>query len=517
MKKLVSLVLFVVMLAATVCASAMPLVTEPTTLTIAARLHGTHKSYDEMYMYNYYEELTGVDIEWDITPDASWQERKNLIFASGELPDILLRANMSIGEQLNYGAMQGMLVDLAPMLEEYAPNFSALLEEYPNVRDAITIDGAIYSLPQIIPMLFPRDNGFWINSQWLDKCGLEMPTTVDEFYNMLVAFKNCDFNGNGVADEYAISFRSSATSIYNTFNTFLGIFGMRTLGVNSGYFDVDETGALRFFPTCERYREMLKFLNKLWEEGLIDVDVFTHSNAQLTAKGDAGIYGVIAGLNNPAMASADADNMQYWYGMPVIENQWGEKKWGSIGSELNNQGTAVITTACENPELALQWLDYFYSDEGIKLVYWGVEGETYTVKEDGTFQYTDMVMESPNKSSDFLPRDSSQLPLIHDLELSYDLTMWAVKQQLKAEELHTPYIPERIWYPIFTTAEQSELNAMQTDINTYIEETRLQFLMGELDVEDDGEWQKYIDKLNTMNLARFYEIYNDCYTRTYGE
>ena len=495
--------------------SALPIVTEPLTLTIAARQHPTHMDYDQMYMYDKYEEMTGVTIEWELTPDATWNERKSLLMTSDELPDIFLRANFTLAEQLNYGAMQGLLLDLNPLLEEYAPNFYALLEKYPDVRASITLDGGIYGLPQVIEPLGPRDNGFWINTKWLDKCGLEMPTTIDEFYQMLVAFRDCDFNGNGQADEFAASFRSSTTSINNMMNTFMGIYNLRTLGVASGWTYLDEEGSLSPIVTQARYRELLRFLNKLWEEKLIDLDAFTHSNAQLTAKGQDGIYGVLMGVNSPGLASGNLDDIEFWKGMPAIENPWGETVWGSIGSMLNNQGTAAISASCEHPEVALRWLDYFYSVEGEEFLYWGIEGDTFEWQ-DGVRVWTDKVTESPNKFNDFLPRDSSQLPLVQIKDIVADMTSWNATNQYAAGDMHMPYDPKTIWTPVFTAAEQSELTTLQTDIDTYVREMRLKFIMGDIDIDNDDQWNNYLNRLNTMGLQRYMEIYTASYERAYG-
>lgn len=146
------------------------------------------------------EELTGIHIEWECVPDAGFTEKRNLAFASDDLPDIILRAKISPQEEMKYAA-NGQLVALDEYLD-YAPNLSALIEQDDAIRKGITMpDGHIYSCPQLNKTEGNLIHHYWINKTWLDNLGLEAPTTVDELYDVLVAFRDNDPNGNGQKDE----------------------------------------------------------------------------------------------------------------------------------------------------------------------------------------------------------------------------------------------------------------------------------------------------------------------------
>jgi len=524
MKRFLALTLMLVMLASAALAdvsilnteSAMPIVTEPITLKVASSIHPAHADYSEMYMWNTYEELSGIHIEWDLTPDATWKERKNLLLNSNDLPDVLLRAGISSIEAANYGADQGLLIDLAPMLEEHAPNLVAVMEKYPGIREALTIDGGIYTLPQIIPHNGPRTRAIWIHEGWLEKCGLEMPTTLDEFYNMLVAFKNCDWNGNGEADEYPIAWNDGF--LKDMFLSFSGIYGCATLGSQSGWVDLGTEGELRFYPASDRYREMLIFLNKLWSEGLIDVDSLTQSSAQLIVKADEGLVGVCPELNCPAFLGKDAGCYE---AMPAITNPWGERMWTNANNPVQIFGTAAITCECENPEAALRWMDYFYGVEGVTLLMYGTEGYTFEYDANGKPCYTDMVQDTSlgltgdQLTGRFLPVASSKLPLIQIPEIAYDTSNPVEFRRLEMGDILADTTVDKLWAPTFTATEARELSALATDLDTYVEEMRLKFMTGDADIQT--EWDGFVERLKAMGMDRYMEIYAGAYNRTYGE
>ena len=137
-----------------------------------------------------------------LSADAGFTEKRNLAFASDDLPDIILRAKISPQEEMKYAA-NGQLVALDEYLD-YAPNLSALIEQDDAIRKGITMpDGHIYSCPQLNKTEGNLIHHYWINKTWLDNLGLEAPTTVDELYDVLVAFRDNDPNGNGQKDEIA--------------------------------------------------------------------------------------------------------------------------------------------------------------------------------------------------------------------------------------------------------------------------------------------------------------------------
>ena len=171
-------------------------------------------------------------------------------------------------------AANGQLVALDEYLD-YAPNLSALIEQDDAIRKGITMpDGHIYSCPQLNKTEGNLIHHYWINKTWLDNLGLEAPTTVDELYDVLVAFRDNDPNGNGQKDEipYCVVGKDYP---HRMFYDLLGSWGFGINGVmDSDYafswLDIDDAGKVRFIGREDKFKNMVEFYNKLWTEGLVD-------------------------------------------------------------------------------------------------------------------------------------------------------------------------------------------------------------------------------------------------------
>lgn len=151
----------------------MPIVEEEIDLRFFARRSPVNSPYQDMRMFQEYEEMTNMNIEWDDVPQDGFAERKNLEFSSGELPDVFYKSDISQLEAVEYGS-SGILIPLEELLEEYAPNLTALYEEYPEIKASITApDGHIYALPALITLNAARTDKIWINKTWLDNLGLK--------------------------------------------------------------------------------------------------------------------------------------------------------------------------------------------------------------------------------------------------------------------------------------------------------------------------------------------------------
>lgn len=323
-----------------------PSVTQPVTLRFAAPIHQSHTDYSDMWFFNVYEEMTGIHIQWDLTPQANWTERKNLLLASNDLPDVFYRGSLTSSDLVTYGT-QNMLLDLNPLIDAHAPRLTAYFAENPDVKHAVTeSNGAIYALPGTIEAVGPRTSKMWINTTWMKALGLEMPTTSDEFYDILIAFRDQDPNGNGLADEIAISISSNRLTA--SINNFLGMYGLGTLGTApmGAYVDLGEEGALRYYATDVRYRDMLAFLNKLWTEGLWDKDSLTQSDAQVMAKGESNQIGIYPTVNNPTLLGTVATE---YTAVPAVVGPYGDQLWASVSGVAYNFGTYAITNVCPYP------------------------------------------------------------------------------------------------------------------------------------------------------------------------
>lgn len=142
------------------------------------------------------EERTRISFTFQqYTNREKWQQAKDSMFQTGELPDVLFKAALTTDELIRY-TDSGQLIDLLPLLAENAPNLWALLENNPDWLKAITLpNGKVGALPAI--QSASTQDALWINKAWLDKLGLEAPTDMASLREVLNAFLTRDPNGNG--------------------------------------------------------------------------------------------------------------------------------------------------------------------------------------------------------------------------------------------------------------------------------------------------------------------------------
>ena len=243
--------------------------------------------WDDNLFFRRMAERTGVDFTFQEVTDAEeWKRTKAGYKASGELPDILFKAELT-NEETKSLYEQGVLIDLKPYLAEYAPHLQALLDAHPEWVRAISLpDGAIAALPQI--NMIPTNNVIWINSTWVNRLKMEMPTTADQFLEVLRAFKTQDPNRNGKNDEIPITFTGlwDLKFLAHAFGVIPNDYGMEVVD-----------GKVVFDYTTDAYREFLNFLRTAYAEGLLDKYGFTSidTSRQITDSKAAITYGVVFG------------------------------------------------------------------------------------------------------------------------------------------------------------------------------------------------------------------------------
>ena len=193
----------------------------------------------------------------------------------------------TLEEQTVY-ASAGLIQPIGDLIDLYAPNYKKMMDENPEIEKRTMLgDGKIYSFASINTV--PRDLTFkqFINQKWLDALGLDMPETIEEFYDVLVAFKTQDPNGNGFADEIPLS----SVGLNQTRNFLMSAFGYVSTGI-----EVGDDGKVVFVPATENYWNYIQFANKLYTEGLLDKDVFSmNADKELAQKGSQNILGCFDG------------------------------------------------------------------------------------------------------------------------------------------------------------------------------------------------------------------------------
>lgn len=485
----------------------MPIVNEPITLKMFASMSKTtENNWDDILIWNHYEDMTGIKVEFEQVSGESLEEKRNLLLAGGTLPDALYAANIPPLDLFKYGE-QGTFIPLNDLIDEYAPNLVALMEETPEIRRALTFpDGNIYSLPNLWDPEFTslRSNPLpWINGENLEKFDMDTPETLDEFYDYLVAVKENGDDGEvplGIPDmDYLLYWLKGSYDIGNT---------------GRNHIDKDpETGDIRFYSASDNYKEMLEYINKLFTEELIEQNVFTIEWNQFLANGAEGKYASTV-FYSPIDLFGEEVGSKYVGALP-LEGPHGDRMWTQYANPVASIGKFAITNVNEHPEATVRWADYFYGDEGAELFYMGVEDETFEFDENGDPKYVDKIINSP----DGLTKEQELVKYLAwvglgapgILKQEYFDGSEAAPQPMEAAEKLEPYLIEESWPEFtYTNDEAKVLQSVGSDIEKYADEMRDKFITGD---EPFSEWDKYIETLEGMGLDKYMETQEAAYSR----
>lgn len=492
----------------------MPIVNDQITLKfMAGKSALSSDNYNETLLWKTYEEMSNIHIEWELVPVDGREEKRNLTLTSGTLPDVFYTMGMPNEDLLKYGE-QGVFVKMNDLIEEYMPNLTALMEQYPDIKKGITFpDGNIYSIPTIYDPEFTSVllQKAWIRKDWLEQLNMEMPKTIDDFYAYLKAVKETDLNGNGEHDEVPYG----ATGISGLTSILKGAFGVGNKGNKHAYLDEDpETGELRFYPISESYRDLIAYQNKLFSEGLIQENIYTIDANQSYGMGSEGLYGSTV-ITSPETIYGEAGTN--FVGLPALEGPAGND-YHAATSPLAHMGGFVVTNSNENIPATLRWMDYFYSEEGAKLFFMGVEGETFEVNEDGSLQYLDKI----TNSAEGLTMEQELSKYITWLGGGYpgivrEATFKGAESlpaTLEAAEVLKPNVIDEVWPSFtYTNEENSKLAALQADIHKYVSEMQDKFITG---TEPLSKWDDYVNQIKKMGLEDYMEIQQKALDRYKG-
>lgn len=495
----------------TAAETTMPISEEPVTLTVLTTRWGNMgDSFKNNEFLQQLEAESNVKIEWQIQSLNDWSEQKGIMLAGGELPDIIF--GFQTFNDADIMNNQELFLPLDDLIDQYMPNYKKALEEMPDIRKACTFpDGKMYSMGKNLPLRPVSCNQPIINMQWLENLGLEVPTDIDELYTVLKAFKEQDANGNGDPDDEIPISGSKGLSM-----DLLNPFGITDV---TGYkMMVNEDGNLTYFPTSDAYKEGIKWLNKLYSEGIIDPEAFTQDDSMLSAKRQDPN---VSRVGFEYAWTADSNFGQWSNEYAIIAPIAGPDGKAYTGGDPNGvssimRNEVLITKFCEHPDIAAKWIDQFYTGEASIQNFWGGIPTVITKHDDGTYTLNDP---PEGTSADSWYWDSS----LRDFGPKYVSKEFQENVKLSTEsgdgkKLEDSKIAEStvtIPYPnvMFTVEENEERPTLETDINKYVESMRAKWVT-EGGVDED--WDTYVEQLNAMGLERLIQIYTDAYDRYMG-
>lgn len=490
-----------------------PVLNEPATVSVVAfgttpEGTGAWETPNEIPFFQTQAERTGINFEWSYMTRAAWKEKVPIMIAGDDLPDVFLKSLFSDGELVKNG-QDGVIVDMTPYLEDYAPDFY----KYASERDLLkylTMSGGLWGLPYIYDSEGIRLCKIFFNVDWLDAVGMEMPTNWDEIHDVLVAFRDNDANGNGDATD-EIPF--GAADVYDMFCMMSGEFGLMNRGISMGYslfLDADPSDAsgntMRIWPMADSMKDMLKLAKTYYEEGLVPTSFFDsdygtiYSNA--ISENQVGCH--------DQWATITGDYVDKYISM----NNSPSELWSAVSGFLGTKGGLVITKECEIPEAMVAWGNYMYTTQGAYDYFLGVEGESYIINDEGHTELTEQITNNPDglKSEQALLRYSiysggANPGLLTDDTFKGGETYWT---SLEGNDKFNGNVPDVIWERVPLATDQSEaINNVKGDIDAVFQEYMAYFITGQKDI--DADWQEYLDKMNAAGVETYLTNYQAAY------
>lgn len=465
----------------------------------------------------YLEEKTGVKITYETVPQGEEGAPKvNAVISSGDLPDALMLGPEWMGgftkAQLYVYGQQGLFQPLDQLIDEYAPQLQELFEQNPDLRATWTApDGVMYAMPAVNQCYHCASSAVrtWVHQPTLDKVGISsQPTTLDEFEEMLIAFKGSDpayrpFSGEKSTPPF-------------------GLIGAAFLdiGVNWLRRDGDQ---IVYTPVDEKFRQVLITMHRFVADGLLDPNAFTQDGDQLkrlTMDPAGSKTGVVQMGSQGGFADIDYSDPAARYrefvplapfkgpnGDPIIP--WNESHGDATG--------LVITNACEDPAMLVRWADFqlgllptLEMRLGVLEEQWtwaspddlGIDGKSavYTKipqGEDGPSNLTWPEFGPYNLGMDVrhgeaVDPESSIEPMLYD-----------------AGKLYEPYrndLSAVFASPFFDANQSAEIGELRTNIDSAFAQVSTQMVLGDLDPNDDADWETYVASITNAGLERYLEV-----------
>ena len=490
---------------------------------------GSESDPNNRTIFKRLEEQTNVHVNWKAIQSDQWGDKIALEMSNIKtLPEFVFTAGFGDTDLLKY-AKQGVIIPVEDYIDKYMPNLCKVFEQAPEYRTMCTDeDGHIWALPWIEQLGSEKTaiqtvgNMPFINVAWLEFLGLDMPTTTDEFEQVLIAFRD---NADALKKEFNIDGDIIPMScIINGGNEDCTIL---CNGFGEGYGDPDPgrhiavTDDLKVIcpANTEGWREGIEWLHKLYTENLIDPDAFTQEWSTYVAKGKSGRYGVCFTWDVANIASISMDDLiagNGWQPLPALTADVRNitPANGSFTSGFD-RGRCVVTANAENPALICAWLDQMYDPFQSPQNNWGTYGEDdeFDIFVLGTNANGDeMLQHAPlGDASPVEVREAEctggPLAILDSYYGVYVTCPDDAQYRLDwIKDIYTPDMNTKYVFPnVFMSSDDTKtISNLNADIYKCINTARADWIMNGF---SDADWEKLQSDLDAYGLQEYLSIF----------
>lgn len=551
MKKLVSLLLAVALLVSVF--STLAVAEEKVTVSLLTTRNSTATNdIEDVWFFKYLAQKMNVDFELEQTLETD--QRISLMFASDSVPDLVWGIRLSNNDVMVYGMQEGMLLNWKDLITpELMPNTYQAMQDYPDAFTASTApDGNIYTLPMITGSSYYANTGsfsaairMYINKDWMDACGItELPTTLDEYLEVLRTFKEKDPMGLGENNIPLIGNQEKdKTFVWNA----LGFHGTATQAYGTAFDLKDNQLVLPCYT--EEAKEFITFYNTLYNEGLISPDYFTLDQTAARGLMASGVCGVLG----DSTLAAIGDAWSSWIALSPLTSDVNDVAVAAFNPGYS-VGQLYASAYTEHPEVLARIVDYMYSDEGALYYNYGpmkgteetlgvvdgwyydennrittdkvVNGEFTDISE-YAYQYIKSYSSAPGRFDHYsqtaaamagIEFPGKEMTIVDKLtgaeipSLIMDVYTddnndghWRITQsEAMIDHLTAVRLPD-----VYLTAEQNQRVAdLSTVINDYVTAESAKFIVGTRPL---SELDAYFEELKSLGIEEYIAIYQEAY------
>lgn len=484
-----------------------PIVSKQLDLTFSGTKAPLAPDYNTMTLVKQWEKDTNIHINWENLPETVFKEKKNLILASGDLPDAFFNSGLTDSEIATYSA-SGTLIPLEGLIEKNAPNLSKLLSERPEIKAAITSsDGHIYSLPSIEELgLVQFPNEIAINTAWLKKLNIPMPKTIEEFHDALLAFKTQDASGTGKTIPLSFIPGSWCGDIVDLIAALGGV-------PDNMDHRIVQNDKVIYTPTQDGYKKAIQTLHEWYQEGLIDPESFSQDDKAYLAKGKAATenLGSFVWWEIPEMVGADrAGNYSL---VPALEGVDGKRLVSQSNNQEITRGAFAITRANKYPAATMRWADNLYDPIQSAQANWGPIGETLQ-KDAATGLLTQIPAPAGTSEGERRQKVAPGGPKANTAE-NFEKVVApeprAAARQKTVEEGYKPFAANDGYPPVALSNEElQQISTIETDAASLVKQNMAKWIVsGGI----EQEWDGYLSQLKNIGVDKMVEVYQQAYDR----
>ena len=506
--------------AAPVEESVYPLSEEPVTLTFwgpdLSSNNTALPTYQNLEAYDFWafvEEETGVHLDMTIVSMMEESEQLNLTLASGDYMDLMAINEAQISGGMTTLLDQEIATDIAPIVETCMPNYYAYISaDEECLKLSYNDEGQMAGTRSWAEKYVPNQ-GLVIRQDLIDEMGLELPNTISELHDVLTALKN---EYDMASPMWLSSTGQNSVAIVGAMGS-CGYAGDRGSTTDHLYI---EDGKVISALTSDNYKDYLELMNQWYTEGLVNADFAT--NTDMDASTTSALNNQTAVLNamyGQALAiqtslNVDNPNAQL-YALPTPVEKDGDVNPFVNTVPLSNTSWRVITTACEDVELAARYMDWWYSEDGYLTANYGTRGLSYELDADGTPKYADAVVNNSFgiDAASAVEAYVTTNPIFGLVAMDRTVYLAGAQWVDDMMEIWTQQASSEQVLPsgvTLTADETQQVTAALSDITTAASTETLQFIMG---TKDFSEWDSYCADMEAMGLGDIIEIYQTAYER----